>query len=133
MKIEILVIDENAIVVKGLRSAVGSRSIANAVEEERRSRIMTTLIEEKFMERAMEQIIRSINWASGDGRREAFISGYGDRSSPLRSYNDYKYNLMEEIIKYQIFPILRKRGYLCEVKRGYFATNEKYFDVKISW
>ena len=133
MEIEILVIDENAIVVKGLRSAVESRSIANAVEEERRSRIMTTLIEEKFMERAMEQIIRSINWVSEDGRREAFISGYGDRSSPLRSYNDYKYNLMEEIIKYQIFPILRKRGYLCEVKRGYFATNEKYFDVKISW
>ena len=133
MEIEILVIDENAIVIKGLRSAVESRSIANAVEEERRSRIMTTLVEEKFMERAMERIIRSINWASEDGRREAFISGYGDRSSPLRSYNNYKYNLMEEIIKYQIFPILRKQGYLCEVERGYFATNEKYFDVKISW
>ena len=133
MEIEILVIDENAIVIKGLRSAVESRSIANAVEEERRSRIMTTLVEEKFMERAMEQIIRNINWASEDGRREAFISGYGDRSSPLRSYNDYKYNIMEEIIKHQIFPILRKRGYLCEVKRGHFATNEKYFDVKISW
>ena len=133
MKIEILVIDENAIVIKGLRSAVESRSIANAVEEERRNLTMTTLVEEKFMERAMEQIIRSINWASEDGRREACTSGYGDRSSPLRSYDDYKYNLMEEIIKYQIFPILRKRGYLCEVKRGYFATNEKYFDVKISW
>lgn len=133
MKIEILVIDENAIVIKGLRSAVESRSIANAVEEERRSHTMTTLIEEKFMERAMERIIRSINWASEDGRREACASGYGDRSSPLRSYDDYKCNLMEEIIKYQIFPILQKQGYLCEVKRGYFATNEKYFDVKISW
>ena len=133
MKIEIFVIDENAIVIKGLRSAVESRSIANAVEEEHRSRIMTTLVEEKFMERAMEQIIRSINWASEDGKREAYASGYGDRSSPLRSYDDYKYNLMEEIIKYQIFPILRKQGYLCEVKQGYFATNEKYFDVKISW
>ena len=133
MEIEILVIDENAIVIKGLRSAVESRSIANAVEEERRNLTMTTLVKEKFMERAMEQIIRSINWASEDGRRETCTSGYGDRSSPLRSYDDYKYNLMEEIIKYQIFPILRKRGYLCEVKRGYFATNEKYFDVKISW
>ena len=133
MKIEILVIDENAIVIKGLRSAVESRSIANAVEEKRRSRTMTTLVEEKFMERAMERIIRSINWASEDGRRETYVSGYGDRSSPLRSYDDYKYNLMEEIIKYQIFPILRKQGYLCEVKRGCFATNEKYFDVKISW
>ena len=133
MKIEILVIDENAIVIKGLRSAIESRSIANAVEEERRSRTMTALIEEKFMERAMERIIRSINWASEDGRREACASGYGDRSSPLRSYDDYKYNLMEEIIKHQIFPILRKQGYICEVKRGYFATNEKYFDVKISW
>ena len=133
MEIEILVIDENAIVIKGLRSAVESRSIANAVEEERKSCIMTTLVEEKFMERVMERIINSINWASEDGRREAFISGYGDRSSPLRSYNDYKYNLMEEIIKYQIFPILRKQGYICEVKRNYFATNEKYFDVKISW
>ena len=133
MEIEILVIDENAIVIKGLRSAVESRSIANVVEEERRSRIMTTLVEEKFMERAMERIIGSINWASEDGRREVCVSGYGNRNSPLRSYNDYKYNLMEEIIKYQIFPILRKQGYLCEVKRGYFATNEKYFDVKISW
>ena len=133
MEIEILVIDENAIVIKGLRSAVESRSIANAVEEERRSCMMTTLTEEKFMERTMERIIGSINWASENGRREACVSGYGDRSSPLRSYNDYKYNIMEEIIKYQIFPILRKRGYLCEVKQGYFATNEKYFDVKISW
>ena len=133
MKIEILVIDENAIIIKGLRSAVENRSIANAVEKERRNLTMTTLVEEKFMERAMEQIIRSINLASENGRREVCVSGYGDRSSPLRSYNDYKYNLMEEIIKYQIFPILRKQGYLCEVKRGYFATNEKYFDVKISW
>lgn len=133
MRIEILVIDENAIVIKGLRSAAESRSIADAVEEEHRSRMMTTLAEEKFMERTMEQIIGSINWASENGRREAYVSGYGDRNSSLRSYDDYKYNLMEEIIKYQIFPILRKQGYLCEVKRGYFATNEKYFDVKISW
>ena len=133
MKIEILVIDENASVIKGLRSAAESRSIADAVEEEHRSRMMTTLVEEKFMERTMERIIGSINWASENGRREACVSGYGDRNSSLRSYDDYKYNLMEEIIKYQIFPILRKQGYLCEVERGYFATNEKYFDVKISW
>ena len=133
MKIEILVIDENAIVIKGLRSATESRAISNFVESERRNHIMTTLAEEKFMERTMERIISSINWASEDGRREACASGHGDRSSPLRSYDDYKYNLMEEIIKYQIFPILRKQGYHCEVKRGYFATNEKYFDVKISW
>lgn len=133
MKIEILVIDENAIVIKGLRSAAESRVISDSVEGERRNRTMATLTEERFMERTMERIIRSINWASEDGRREACASGYGDRSSPLRSYDDYKYNLMEEIIKYQVFPILRKQGYSCEVKRGYFSTNEKYFDVKISW
>ena len=133
MKIEILVIDENAIVIKGLRSAAESRVISDSVEKERRNRIMATLTEEKFMERTMEQIIRSINWASEDGGRKACASGYGDRSSPLRSYDNYKYNLMEEIIKHQIFPILRKRGYSCKVERGYFATSEKYFDVKISW
>ena len=133
MKIDILVIDDNAIVVKGLRSAMESRRIADTVEEERRSSMMATLVEEKFMERALENIIRRINYTSGEGRRETCVSGYGDRSSPFRSYNTYKYNLMEEIIQHQIFPILREQGYRCTVERGYFATTEKYFDVKISW
>ena len=133
MKIEILVIDENAIVVKGLRSASESRMISESAEEERRNRIMATLIEEKFMERAMERIIRSINWASENGERKTCPSGYGDRSSPFRCYDDDEFNLMEEIIKCQIFPILRKQGYVCEVRRGYFATNEKYFTITISW
>jgi hypothetical protein len=133
MKIEVLVIDDSAIVVKGLRSAAESRSIADAAEAKRRSSMMATLAEEKFMERAMKEIIGRISYESGEGRREACVSGYGDRGSPFRSYDIYKYNLMEEIIQHQIFPILRQRGYRCEVKRGYFATNEKYFDVKISW
>lgn len=133
MKIEILVIDENAIVVKGLRSASESRMISESAEEEHRNRIMATLIEEKFMERAMKQIISNINWASENGRRESCSSGYGDRSSPLRCYYTDKCNLMEEIIKCQIFPILRKQGYQCKIERHYFATNETYFNVKISW
>ena len=133
MKIDILVIDDNAIVVKGLRSAAENRNIANAAEAERRSSMMATLVEEKFMENAMGEIIWRINRESERGSREVCVSGYGDRSSPFRSYNDYKYNLMEEIIKRQIFPILQKQGYRCEVKRGYFASNEKYFDVKIFW
>ena len=133
MKIEILVIDENAIVVKGLRSAMESRMISKSAEEEHRNRIMATLAEEGFTESAMAEIIGSINKASENGKREALITGYGDRHSPFRRYYDDEYNLMEEIIQYQIFPILRKQGYQCQIKRGYFATNEKYFSITISW
>ena len=133
MKIEVLVIDENAIVVKGLRSAIESRNISNAVEEERRSCIMATLAEEKFVETAMAEIIYNINQSSEHGFRETSVSGHGCRASAFRAYGNDKCNLMEEIIKYQILPILRERGYRCEVIRGHFASKEQYFTVKVFW
>jgi hypothetical protein len=133
MKIEILVIDENAIVIKGLRSAAESRSIANAVDGERRASIMGSLRTQKFLESVIEDMTQCINRASEDGRREIIVTGYGDRSSPLRAYGEDRCDIMEEIIKYQVFPIFTKQGYKCKVSRYSFASAEKYFEIKIVW
>ena len=121
------------LLLRVLRSATESRIISEIAREEYRNRLMKELIEEKFMERTMEGIIERINWNSEHGERKGFMSGCGDRSSPLRCRNDDKYDLMEEIIKYQIIPILKEQGYYCKVERHHFASNEKYFTITFSW
>ena len=133
MKFEILVIDENAIVIKGLRSAAESRSIANAVDNERRADIMDSLRTNKFLESVIKDMTSSINRASEDGRRETTITGYGNRNSPLRAYGKDRCDIMEEVVKHQIFPIFTQQGYKCKIACYSFASTEKYFDVKISW
>lgn len=133
MKIEILVIDDNAIVIKGLRSAAESRCIACQVDAEKRASAMAVLTDSKFVERSVECIANGIRWASEDGRRDTVVSGYGDRSSPLRVYDTYRCDIMEEVLNSQVLPIFKAKGYKCKVTREYFASNEKYFKVQISW
>ena len=133
MAIEILIIDDNAIVIKGLRSAAESRRISNAVDTERRVSIMASLEACHFLEKTIDTITRGINLASDDGRREVTVTGYGNGSSPLRAYGDDRCDIMEEILKEKILPIFKQRGYTCKVARYSFASKEKYFEIKISW
>lgn len=133
VSIEILVVEENAILIKGLRDASESRKIAADVEAEVKARAMEELSENNFFVRAMEEIINDINWNVKQGRTSSNSTGYGDRSSSLRSYDPQLIEAMEVILKKNIAPILRAKGYCCTVSRHFFATTEQYFTVKVSW
>ena len=133
MKIEVLVIDTNAILVKGLRTAAESRQIADSVESTARAEIMKDLTEEQFVAHTFEYITHRINRECEAGKRTVCVTGYGDRSSPLRSYGDFRCDVMEEVLKTQVLPVLRQRGYYCTVSRHPFASTEKYFEINISW
>lgn len=140
MEIEIVIIDEDAIVIKGLPSAEKSRTIAAesrasiaSAKEEYKKRIIETLIKEKFREKVLEDIIRHINWSSKAGKNEIYETGYGNTRSPLRCSDSTTSEAMEEIIKEQIFPILKSRGYRCKVESCWFSSGGKYLNIKISW
>ena len=133
MSIEIIVIDENAIVVKGLRTANESRSIAIDCKQRRDAEAMDRLAEKDFVSEAINEMSKAIDWASHSGRCETVATGYGCRCSPLRSYNLDDIEMMKEVLVKQIFPIFKSKGYSCSVKAHQFASRELYLDVKINW
>ena len=133
MAIEISVIDENAVVIKGLRPASECACMANDYTAQRRAEAIQRVEENNFFNRAMEEIIGSINWHASWGHHVAVVSGYGTRSSVFRSFNYDDLDIMEEIIAEKILPLLKEQGYKCYYQKGSFSTSERYFSISIEW
>ena len=134
MAIEVIVIDENAVVIKGLRPASECVAIAEGYNSRMRMEAKERVEKRDFFNRAMEEIIQNINWSSNSGRREATATGYGFGSSVLRGWwNEYDIEAMNNIFQTMIYPILKKQGYSIKHEYHYFATKERHIDVKISW
>jgi hypothetical protein len=134
MSIEVMVINDDAIVIKGLRSANESRNVACEYNSQKRAEAETWFKERDFFNKALEEIISDINRKSEYGYTEATASGWGTRSSVLRGWWDkYDIEVINEIFKSMIYPILRQQGYTINHSYGSFATKEKYIDVKITW
>ena len=134
MSIEVMVINDDAIIIKGLRPANESRNIACEYNSQKRAEAETWFKERDFFNKALEEIISDINRNSAYGRTEATASGWGTRGTVLRGWWDkYDIEVINEIFKNMIYPILRQQGYTINHSYGSFATKEKYLDVKISW
>lgn len=133
MAIEVIVIDENAVVIKGLRSASECACMANDYTAQRRAEAIQRMEENNFFNRAMEEVVGSINRHASWGHHGTVVSGYGTRSSAFRSFNYNDLDIMEEIIAEKILPILKERGYKCDYRKGSFSTSERYFSINIEW
>lgn len=128
MEINIQVIEDNAIVIKGLRSAAESRKIS----DNRKAALKDRLHEEHFIEKVLDCITFAIDYEANAGRRAAAVTGYGNACSPLRGSDYRTLDVMEEILKTEIVPILEKQGYGCSIARHVFSKGE-YFDIIIKW
>ena len=133
MSVEILVVNDDAIVVKGLRSASESRSIAVDCKARQKAEIREKLTKEHFVAEAINAMSRSIDWASQSGECITYVSGYGDRNSPFRAYSHSTIEMMEKILYNEIIPIFRHRGYKCSVSQHHFASSEEYIKITITW
>lgn len=133
MAIEVIVIDENAVVIKGLRPACECACEANDYSARRRAEAIQRVEESNFFNRAMEEVIGSINSHASWGHHGTVVTGYGTRSSVFRSFNYDDLDIMEEIIVKKILPILKEQGYRCDYKKGSFCTSERYFSIDIEW
>lgn len=133
MSIEVMVINDDAIVIKGLRTANESRSIAIDCKQRRDAEAMDRLAEKDFVSETINEMSKAIDWASHSGRCEATATGYGHRCSPLRSYSLDDIEMMKQVLAKQIFPIFKSKGYSCSVKACQFASRELYLEVKINW
>ena len=128
MEISIQVIEDNAIVIKGLRSATESRKIS----DNRKAALKNHLNEEHFTEKVLNTIAFLIDYEANAGRRSVCVTGYGNPSSPLRNSDYRMLDVMEEVLETEILPILEKQGYTCSVSRHPFRKGE-YFDIHIKW
>lgn len=133
MSIEVIVIDENAVVVKGLRPARECALCANEYKAKRRAEAIQRVEKKDFFNQAMEEIVGNINFKSEYGYHFTTVTGWGNGSSVFRSFNHDDLEIMEEIIKEKILPILKSQGFKCSCQRGSFSTSERYFSIYIEW
>jgi hypothetical protein len=134
MAIEVIVIDENAVVIKGLRPASESAAIAESYNSRMRMEAEERAKKRDFFNRAMEEIIQNIHWASQRGDRETTATGYGCGHSVLRGWwNEYDIEAMNNIFRTMIYPVLREQGYSVKHEYCYFASKERHIDVTIKW
>ena len=128
MEISIQVIEDNAIVIKGLRSATESRKIS----DNRKAILKDRLNEEHFTEKVLNCVAFLIDYEANAGRHSVCVTGYGNPSSPLRGSDYRMLDIMEEVLDTEILPILEMQGYICSVTRHPFSKGE-YFDIIIKW
>jgi hypothetical protein len=134
MKVEIKIVEGNAIIIKGLPNATESRFVSLHAEEIKREKILSKLAERKFIERTINEIANDIQSASEWGLRKTTVSGFGRSRSMLREGDIEVVKVMEEMLNSNILPIFRAQGYNCTpVHLEYFASGEKYFWTEISW
>ena len=130
---DIVLMDNGVVMISGLSSAHDAFTTASIENKRMYDKNSATLRENHFFERSMERIISSINWASSKGAFDVYVSGKGEGASPFRSWDASLMDMMEDVIKGKIFPILKAKGYKCRLMRENFATKEQYFTLAISW
>lgn len=138
MEISIQVIEDNAIVIKGLRSAAENRAIAGTYTARKRKSIYNELKESGCLDKMYAEIIQKINEAADDyGLTQVTFSGWGDTSSSLRgNWSAEKCNVIRDTIDKEFLTVLEKQGYTCGMTCDTFVGNSKdnyYLTFKINW
>lgn len=137
--VEIIEVNAEVMIIKGLVSAEESRKrTALAIEErdrafqEEKENALKRLKEKDFTRKVLEHAINHINWAVKQGERQACETGYGNTSSLLRCWGEVDRVAIMELITKQILPILESKGYKCKVEWHHF-TQGIYFTIDIFW
>lgn len=137
--VEIIEVNAEVMIIKGLVSAEESRKrTAIAIEErdrafqEEKENALKRLKEKDFTKKVLADTINHINWAAERGERRACETGYGNTSSLLRCWGEVDRVAIMELITKQILPILESKGYKCKVEWHHF-TQGIYFTIDIFW
>ena len=137
--VEIIEVNAEVMIIKGLVSAEESRKrTAIAIEErdrafqEEKEKALKRLKEKDFTRKVLADAINHINWAVERGERQACETGYGNTSSLLRCWGEVDRVAIMELITIQILPILESKGYKCNVDWHHF-TQGIYFTINIFW
>lgn len=123
--------------VEGFPTANDSAKTANdsvKAAKDRFNRIVDKIVDEGFIEAALERVCRDVNWASEDGRKTTRSTGYGNTSSPLRAAHREDIEAKKYLLEQHIIPFLKKQGYKCgEVEIERLANRSYYLSYDILW
>ena len=137
--VEVIKVDAEVMIIKGLMSAEESRKKAEFAIAERERAFkeakevaLKKLMEKDFVKKVLERTISSINSAVARVERQICESGWGNTAHPLRCWEETEKNAIMELITKQIIPILESQGYKCKADWSYF-TQGIYFSIDVFW
>lgn len=116
--------------VEGFPTANDSAKTA----EDRFNRVVDKIINEGFVEAALESARHAINGDSWLGHKTTYDSGWGDTRSPLRADTREIIEAKQYLMEKHIIPFLKRQGYKCgEVKIERLANRSYYLRYDILW
>ena len=137
--VEVIKVDAEVMIIKGLMNAEESRKKADLAmaEKERafkeaKELALKELMEKNFVKEVLERTISHINRAVERGDRQICESGWGNTSHPLRCWGETERAAIMELITKQIIPILESQGYRCKADWHCF-TQGIYFSIDVFW